>query len=304
MKTKKSISVFLVAAMMATYLPVIPARAKEKITIAVYELTAKEVSAGMVSILSDVLRDAIFQTGMFEMLTKEDMKRIMENMAERQQVEPDCSTDACIAEIAGALGVEMMITGSVGKVGKTYVINLRLISAEMANTINTTSLSCPCEEDVLIERIKDAGLKLLKVEEARAERDAQAKKQAEAKRKAEEKARKKAEAERKKEEKRLKAAEAKRKKAEEKARKKAEAKRILEAESRKKERSESPPTAYKKKPNKALWWTVGLLLLGGGAAAAAAGGSSSSSSGGGGGGGSSDGGTTPAPSTGSITVSW
>src|SRR5690606_8239504 len=38
-----------------------------------------------------------------------------------------CETDSsCLAELGGALGVAMLVTGSLGKVGSSYIINLTL----------------------------------------------------------------------------------------------------------------------------------------------------------------------------------
>ena len=240
MPSEKWISCLLIFTLLASYLPVIPVSAQEeKVTVAVYELTAKEVSEGMVSILSDVLRDAIFQTGKYNMLTREDMQQILENMAEKQQVSPDCASDKCIAEIAGALGVEMMVTGSVGKVGETFVINLRLIDTVKAHTINTTSLTCRCKVDDMIERVKDAGLKLLKIKSKKEqELEAERLKRAEAARKEEQK---KAEAARKAEDARKikEAKEAKRLQREEAARKERERKEAAARLKEEKKRSEA-----------------------------------------------------------------
>ena len=40
------------------------------------------------------------------------------------------SSVSCLAEIGGALGVELMIAGRVGKLGNSYVINLQLVNTK------------------------------------------------------------------------------------------------------------------------------------------------------------------------------
>jgi len=113
--------------------------AEQKTAIAVYQLKAERVSENMTNILSDVMRNAIFNIDKYEMLTKEDMKKLLENIATRQQITADCYADKCLAAIADALGLEQMITGNIGKPGNTYVINLRLVNAELADTKNILS---------------------------------------------------------------------------------------------------------------------------------------------------------------------
>ena len=161
MLRKNWIPCLILCSLIVSCLLVQPVFAAEKTAIAVYQLKAEAVSESMANILSDVMRDAIFQTGKYRMLTKEDMKRILDNIADRQKIQPDCDSTACLLEIAGALGVEKMITGNIGKLGNTYVINLRLVDTELADTENTLSETCLCKEDVLINKIRQAGLKLL-----------------------------------------------------------------------------------------------------------------------------------------------
>ena len=133
----------------------------EKTSLAVYELTANDVSEGLAANLSGVLWDTVFQTGLFKMLSKEDMKRILGNQAEREKIQPECASDACIAEIASMLKVEEMVVGSIGKLGNIYVINLRLVNTEPPDTINIVSVTC--KEENLVAKVNEAGIKLLRL---------------------------------------------------------------------------------------------------------------------------------------------
>jgi TolB-like protein len=48
---------------------------------------------------------------------------------ERQRQLLDCNAASCVAEIAGALGVDLLLTGSVALLGDLYVVNMRLLAA-------------------------------------------------------------------------------------------------------------------------------------------------------------------------------
>ncbi len=48
---------------------------------------------------------------------------------ERQRQLLDCNAASCVAEIAGALGVDLLLTGSVALLGDLYVVNMRLLTA-------------------------------------------------------------------------------------------------------------------------------------------------------------------------------
>lgn len=54
---------------------------------------------------------------------------------ERQRQLLACSSDSCAAEIAGALDVDRVVTGSVAKLGESWVVHLQLLDARKALTV-------------------------------------------------------------------------------------------------------------------------------------------------------------------------
>lgn len=60
---------------------------------------------------------------------------------ERQKQLMGCSDSSCSAEIAGALGVDGIVTGNVAKVGDSVIVNVRVISAKDAKALASFSES-------------------------------------------------------------------------------------------------------------------------------------------------------------------
>ncbi len=102
-----------------------PARAQEKTKLAVLDLTGKGVPADLVENLTDVVTVALNKLGVFEVVSRADIQRMLAFEQNKQML--GCESDAsCLAEIGGALGVALLVSGSVGKVGSQYLIQLNL----------------------------------------------------------------------------------------------------------------------------------------------------------------------------------
>lgn len=72
---------------------------------------------------------------------------------ERQKELVGCADDAsqCMAELANALGSEVVVAGSIGKFGHTFQINLKALSAVSAEVLVLASGSASSEHGVLSE---------------------------------------------------------------------------------------------------------------------------------------------------------
>ncbi|MHB8876121.1 MAG: hypothetical protein ACYC8T_20720 [Myxococcaceae bacterium] len=70
---------------------------------------------------------------------------------ERQKQLVGCSDDAasCLAELAGALGADGLITGSVARFGGTFQINIKIISARDGAALSVVSRTAKDEESAL-----------------------------------------------------------------------------------------------------------------------------------------------------------
>ena len=126
-------------------------------TAAVLDLEAKEgVSAGVVSTVSDYLRTQLVKTNRFTIVTRENMEAILK---EQKFQMTGCTSQECIVEIGQLLGVHKMFTGSIGKVGTTYLINLKIIDVQTGK-IDKADAEEAYTEDQLLPAIRNLANKM------------------------------------------------------------------------------------------------------------------------------------------------
>ncbi len=121
--------------------------AKDKNNVAVSDLTGQGVDQASAAIISDRLRTELFTTGAFKVLERQSMKDILKEQGFQQT---GCTSDQCMVEIGQLLGVSHIISGTVGKLGEIFTLNVRMISVQTGEIVYTTSVDCRCAiEDVL-----------------------------------------------------------------------------------------------------------------------------------------------------------
>jgi len=110
-----------------------------KTAVAVLELDPNGVSDSEARALSDRLRIEIFNAGVFEVMEREKMNRILDEMQFHLN---DCTSDECAIEIGRLIGVKNIIAGSISKVGEFFTVSARLIDVE------TSKIEATAIEDV------------------------------------------------------------------------------------------------------------------------------------------------------------
>lgn len=112
--------------------------AEQKIpTIAVNNLEAQGITENEAATLSDVLRNKLINTGKYQVMERGEMETILKEQAFQQS--GACSEAACIVEMGQVLGIEQVLAGSIGKVGRAYSISARVISVQSGEIIKSVS---------------------------------------------------------------------------------------------------------------------------------------------------------------------
>ena len=76
---------------------------------------------------------------------------------ERQKQLLGCHEDSsCMAELGGALGVDEVIDGSLGKLGNTFVLELRRLDTRHSRTLASTNRTVKGEADALVDAVRSA----------------------------------------------------------------------------------------------------------------------------------------------------
>jgi len=74
---------------------------------------------------------------------------------EKTKLALGCEDDSCMSEIGGALGVDELISGKIGRVGRTIVIELRRTDVRSSKTITSSVRTVRGEEDAVINGLQD-----------------------------------------------------------------------------------------------------------------------------------------------------
>ncbi|MGC4119562.1 MAG: hypothetical protein QM765_34325 [Myxococcales bacterium] len=104
------------------------ARASKK-KIAVLTLKAgPELDPKTAELLTDMLSDAIQRRPGMQVTSSKDIESSLG--FERQKQLLGCSDATCLAEVGGALGVDKLVTGTLGKLGNSAVLSVQLLDAK------------------------------------------------------------------------------------------------------------------------------------------------------------------------------
>ena len=122
---------------------------QNQITIAVLTFEAKSgVSKGEASTLSDRLRSMLVARNIFIVLERGKMNEVLEEQGFQQT---GCTSTECVVEAGKLLNVQKMVSGSIGKLGQTYTIDLSLINVETAQIEKSFFRNYKGEIDGLLE---------------------------------------------------------------------------------------------------------------------------------------------------------
>jgi hypothetical protein len=84
-------------------------------------------------------------------ITQDDVRALFEQESRKQLA--GCSDESCLAEIAGALGADVVVNGRVSAIGKGFAVSLAAVDAKKARAINHVSEVWEGESIGLIELV-------------------------------------------------------------------------------------------------------------------------------------------------------
>ena len=126
--------------------------------IAVVGLRATGVAAELAENLSSVLASELSSLGLFEVVSRDDIKAMLQFEEEKRLL--GCEDASCIAEIGGALGVDRIVVGSLGKVGSQVLLDVRLMNIKRAEVESRVSRQLEGEAG-LVEAVRSAARELV-----------------------------------------------------------------------------------------------------------------------------------------------
>jgi len=125
-----------------------------KKSIAVLDLDAYGVPPSDALALSNRLTTELFKTAYFNVVEREKTEEILDEQGFQLS---GCTSSECLIEAGKLLNVELMLGGSISKVGDYYSIELRIIDVETGEILSVASVDIQGSiGKVLVEGIKQA----------------------------------------------------------------------------------------------------------------------------------------------------
>ena len=97
----------------------------EAVSLAVFDLNTAGVSDTIASNLTQILTAVVKEAPGTSVINRDDITAMLQLESDKQML--GCTDDmSCLSEIGGALGVDKIIVGQVGRVEREYVVSLRI----------------------------------------------------------------------------------------------------------------------------------------------------------------------------------
>lgn len=109
-----------------------------RVSIAVMDLKARGVDEAAAGALSTEVTNTLARMRVFSVISGEDVRRLL-SLEETKQGCTGNADAACMAEIGGALGVELLVYGEISKLGGTYGLSLALLDTQRATAVSRAS---------------------------------------------------------------------------------------------------------------------------------------------------------------------
>lgn len=134
--------------------------APEGTQVAVIDLAAHDVPPGLAQSLTQLLSLELKKFEGLGVISRDEIRTLLRFEAERQVLQ--CTDDtACLVEIGGALGVDYLVAGSIGRLGEALVLNLKLMDIGAARVVSRVAESFQGPERELPQALRFAAWALL-----------------------------------------------------------------------------------------------------------------------------------------------
>lgn len=131
----------------------------KKSSCAVGQLQALRVDSMDVSILSEALTSSLLSTGKLRMLERSQMENILKEQGFQQS--GACDASECAVEIGKLLSVDHIVVGSIGHIGSSYVISMRMVDVGSGEIRTSSSHSIQGSIDQVLLAVPDIARELV-----------------------------------------------------------------------------------------------------------------------------------------------
>ncbi len=113
------------------------------------KLTANDISEIEIAVITNRLRSELFKSGKYTVVEREMMDKVMQEQGFQQT---GCTSDECAVEFGKILGVEQMLVGSISRIGKLLMSQIRIIDVESGEILKMSDYNFKGEiEDFILD---------------------------------------------------------------------------------------------------------------------------------------------------------
>ncbi len=160
-------------ALLALLLLAAEPRPPAAVKVAVWSIQpAQGITAGTAQVLEDVVATELARTGRFQVIGRADLAALLGYERQRQVL--GCAESSCLAEIGGAVGAELVLSGQAGQLGSQYRLSLLLVDARKGVAVARAARFSAATEDALAALVPGVVADLVGAAPARGARDAPA----------------------------------------------------------------------------------------------------------------------------------
>ena len=127
------------------------AQGSGKLVIAIIDLEGRGISSLETQTLTDRMRSELVSTGAVTIVERGQMTEILSEQGFQQT---GCVSSECAVEVGKLLGVSQMATGSIGKIGASYTIDVRMFAVEDGAIVRSVNRTYSGAIDGLITEIE------------------------------------------------------------------------------------------------------------------------------------------------------
>jgi TolB-like protein len=125
-----------IAACMLLFAMTVSGFAAEKIPVAIMNFQVTNLNASEVKLMIDFFNNALFETGVFDVIQPEKRDAILR---EQEFSQSDFADRSKTRNIGKLLSVKLLVFGSVGKLGTNVLFNASCVDVDTGKTVGTFS---------------------------------------------------------------------------------------------------------------------------------------------------------------------
>jgi len=140
--------------------PTEKAAANQKLKTVVLGLEGRRgIDAGLAAALTDIVQGVYAREADRMVLGPSDLARVLGFEQTKQAL--GCDDESCLSEIASALDADRLVTGSLDRIGSSYLFVLSEIDARELTPIGRVEHQFPVEEEMLVSAVRQATVDFL-----------------------------------------------------------------------------------------------------------------------------------------------